>query len=180
MRLRKAVTILQTILSLALGAIFVAGAIGFYQYANANLRDEKLVANIQALASNIRVHHTVIGNFANVSSDVAIAAELAPPEMIRTRLVGAPFNFVTPFGQPIRLATGVAGIRDSFSVLVSAESPRTCALLVQNAFNGTFGNFYSITVNSTVLFIPGTNNVTSDATLAACSQATNVITLVLR
>lgn len=165
----KGITLVESLLAIAVGALVIAGAVAFYVNAQGNTRKNEAQTQVQAIASGIASAYQGTNNYSDLSNAVALNYKIFPSNMVSGTTVNNPWKG----------AVTLSGTATTYSISYASVPQDACASLVSTNAVGTGSGYTSITVNGTALTPP----VTPSAAATACSVSStsgNTIVWTLR
>ena len=166
-RARQAgLTLAETLLVLAIGALAIVGGTLLYLQATAGNKLNTGINQFVTLQSGIRSLYAGQSDFSNLTTKLLTQANAAPSDMV----VGTTLR--NAWGAPVTVTTPTA---DSFAITFSRVPNNACVRLVTLNPGGTGGSGLSkVVVKATTLTIP----VETSAAVAACNSTADANTII--
>lgn len=157
-RARKSlgITLIETLLALAVGAVVVIGAIAFYISATSDNQQTAANRQLQAIVGNVRTLYSGQSTYAGLTNTLAISARAVPAEM-----VNGTGGLTNPWKGVVTLGASATG--DFFTIQYAGVPKDACVKTLSMNNSGSGGSAQKITVNGTVRY---------DATAATATPIT--------
>lgn len=167
-RRRRGLTLIETLLAIALGAGVLIG-IGYQYYKGTG--DQKTtdgITQVEAIVGGVRSLYAGQSDYASLTNTIAGAGRVFPATMIKNGDT-TEANPQDPWGKPVTVA-GTAN--QSFTVTYNGVPQDACAKLSSQNLSSVGGAVISLTINGTAQTLP----LDAGAAIGACNAGTsNVI-----
>ncbi|MEJ6002722.1 type 4 pilus major pilin [Paucibacter soli] len=155
-RNERGITLLETLLALAVGSAVAVGAAVFFTKANGDVRAQQTADGVNQIITGIKDRYGALGGYAGISNASVIANTLVPKTFAVSGAV-----ITSPYGGTSTITVAPTDTNSTFTVTVTGLPTSACSVLVSRVDSATTG-------------IGGGATAPADTTLTSATTATTI------